>query len=181
MFAIYILTTLWHVQLGVSELQRFLLKLIGAADWYEVFEPRRKVAHTICHEDSARTLSAFTFSLEICDQLFRMGLPVYLVRPWDALPGICIQNTVDTINHKDLYPEEAALNPTHRAIFHGAANDPMKYISIYNHSGSYFRYADPFGSFCAPVAALATPVVVTPAEKALKRETMWQTYFPCTF
>ena len=97
----YIPTTLRHVQLGVSKLQRFLLELIGAADWYEVFEPCWKVAHTICHKDSARTLGAFTFSLEICDQLFRMGLPVYLVRPWDALPGIRIQNTVDTINHKD--------------------------------------------------------------------------------
>ena len=75
----YILMTLQCMQLRVSELQRFLLKLIGAADWYEVFEPRRKVAHTIYHEDSARTLDAFTFSLEICDQLFCMGLPVYLV------------------------------------------------------------------------------------------------------
>ena len=75
----YISTTLRCVQLGVSELQRFLLELIGAADWHEVFEPRRKVAHTICHKDPARTLGAFTNSLEVCDQLFRMGLPVYLV------------------------------------------------------------------------------------------------------
>jgi hypothetical protein len=177
----YIPTTLRRMQLGVSELQRFLLELIGAADWYEVFEPRRKVARSTWDKDPARTLGAFTNDLQVCDQLFRMGLPVYLIRPWDALPSIRIQNAINTTNHKDLYPEEAARNPTHRAIFHGAASDVRKYISIYNHSGSYFRYADPFGSVCAPVAALAPPAVVTRAEQALKRETKRQTYSPCTF
>jgi hypothetical protein len=177
----YIPANLRHVQLGVSELQRFLLELIGAADWYEVFEPRRKVANSTWHNDPARTLGAFTNNLEVCDQLFHMGLPVYLVRPWDELPTIHIQKTVNTTNYKDFYPEEAAVDPTHRPIFRGAAYDPRKYISIYNHSGSYFRYADPFGSVCAPVAALATPAVVTRAEQALKRETKRQIYSPCMF
>jgi len=176
----HIPTTLRRVQLGVSALQRFLLELIGAADWYEVFEPRRKVAHSTWDKDPARTLGAFTNDLQVCDQLFRIGLPVYLVRPWDELPSIRIQNVVNTIKHKDLYPEEAALNPTHRAIFHGAANDLRKYVSIYNHSGSCLRYADPFGSVCAPVVALASPTVVTRAEQALKRETKRQIYSPCT-
>ena len=175
----YIPTTLRRAQLGVSGLQRLLLELIGAADWYEEFEPRQKVARSTWDQDPARTLGAFTDSLEVCDRLFRMGLPVYLVRPWDELPGIRIQHDVSTISHKDRYPEEAAINPTHRAIFHGAANDLRKYTSIYNHCESYFRYADPFGSVCAPVAALVPPAVVTRAEQALKRETRRQTYSPC--
>ena len=75
----YIPTTLRRVQLGVCELQRFLLELIGAADWYETFEPRSKVAHTICHKEPARTLGAFTNNLEVCDKLFCMGLPVYMI------------------------------------------------------------------------------------------------------
>jgi hypothetical protein len=177
----YIPTTLRRVQLSVSELQRFLLELIGAADWFEVFEPRRKVAHSTWYKDPARTLGAFTNDLEICDQLFRMGLPVCLVRPWDELPGIRIENTVNAFNHKDLYPEEAARRPTHRAVFHGAVNDVSKYVSIYNHSVSYCEYADPFGSICSPVAALPTPVVVTRTEQALKRETKRQIYSPCPF
>ena len=175
----YILMTLQCMQLGMSGLQRLLLKLIGVADWYKVFEPCQKVARSTWDKDPARTLSAFMNSLEVCDQLFHMGLPVYLVRPWDELPSICIQDDVNMISHKDLYPEEAAINPTHWVIFHGAVNDLNKYVSIYNHCQSYFQYADPFGSVYTPVAAPVPPAVVTHAEQALKRETKRQTYSPC--
>ena len=177
----HIPTTLWHVQLGVRELQRYLLELMGAVDWYEMFEPRRVMACPTWGKDPARALGAFTDNPNTCEQLFRIGLPVWFVRPWDELPTIRIQNTVTVISYQDFYPQEPASSPTHKAVFRGAANDLRKYVSIYNYSRSCFRYPDPFGRVRAPGPALATPAVVTHADQALKRETKRQLYSPCMF
>jgi len=177
----HIPTTLRCVQLSVHELQRYLLELIGAMDWYEIFEPCWTVARSTWDKDLAHTLGAFMNNSNTCDQLFRIGLPVWFVRPCDELPTIRIQNTVTMINYQDFYPQKPVFKPNHRAIFHGASNDLQKYISIYNYSRSCFWYTDPFGRVRAPGAALATPAVVTHAEQALKRESKCQIYSPCMF
>ena len=177
----YVPTTLRRVQLGVREAQRYILELIAAADWYEKYEPRLKLpAPPSWSMVPARTIGAFTNNLTDCDSLFRMGLPVWLIRPWEALPSIRVQKTLDTIEHKALYPEEPASRPSHRAIFIGAATDPRKYSAIYDFSVSHFLYADPFGTVRAPPAALA-PAVVSQTEKALQREIKRQAYSPCVF
>jgi len=134
----HIPTTMQCMQLGVHKLQRYLLELIGAKDWYEIFEPHRTVARSTWEKDLARTLGAFTNNPDTCDQLFCIRLPVWFVRPWDKLPTIRVQNTVTTINYQDFYPQEPDFKPNHRAIFHGASNYLQKYIRIYNYSRSCF-------------------------------------------
>ncbi|KAG6914082.1 hypothetical protein DXG01_002499, partial [Tephrocybe rancida] len=63
------------------ELQRLALELCGRLTFLEIVLPKSKEPPTKSAPEAAKVIGAFTMNLTVCEDLFRIGIPVYLIRP----------------------------------------------------------------------------------------------------
>lgn len=84
------------IVLQVAEFQRISLDVIGFLDWRQIYNPRiMNSTNTIPNPVNDRLLGAFTFDPTICQILHLAGVPVWLIRPREAIrPTTNIYNIV---------------------------------------------------------------------------------------
>jgi hypothetical protein len=171
----FIATNFRTMQLGVRETQRMYLELLAVLDYEEIYRPLMDGLSTNALSyppATAKVMGAFTMDLTICDRLFRAGIPVWLMRPFDELHSIRVRALAPLQVAGNLIPLDATTRPTHPTIYCGGGDNIAKYHALARHVLSYLRYPNPFGSIRAKQ-------LITPPPPQSKREERRQQYTPC--
>lgn len=106
--------------------------------------------------------------------MYRVGLPVWLIRLWKALHSIRIVSVVSAQLVQGNVVLDAAIRPSYPAIF--TAGSPMdKYHALVNHLLGYLAYPDPFGLMRAQATIGPPP----PLPRLSRKELRSQRYTPC--
>lgn len=171
----HISTNFRVVQLGVRAVQRAYLELLACLDFVELFKP-------LMHRGSAsipalsNRIGTITTDINVCNQMYRAGLPVWLIRPWNALHSIRMVNTVAVQYPAGIVAVDPAIRPSYPAIFtRGSPGD--KYRSLVDHILGYLTYPDPFNT----TRALASVQPPAPLPGPSRKEQRAQRYTPCNY
>lgn len=79
-----------NVVQNVGELQRTCLELLGWVKFVTTFLPRtflRASEDNKSYDVDSSIMGAFTYSIPVAQRLFRIGVPVFLIRPFKLLPS----------------------------------------------------------------------------------------------
>ncbi|TFK58309.1 hypothetical protein BDN72DRAFT_866042, partial [Pluteus cervinus] len=157
-------TTFFDTSFGVRSIQRLYLMITALLDWHEVFLPKLGQNATGAAVAVASVMGAFTTSTEVGDELYRMGIPVWLVRPSSDVPKARVQ-ALKTLIEPSILP----LHP-HRyknySIFTGSNTDPKFLPSIIRELHRHLTYPNPFGLDIAPRDLSAPPMLVDSASQS---------------
>jgi hypothetical protein len=167
----FIATNFRTMQLGVRETQRIYLELLAALDYEEIYRPLMVGSSTNTPPVIAKVMGAFTVDLTICDQLFRAGIPVWLLRPYSELHSIRVRALAPLQVADDVFALDPVTRPTHPTIYCGGGDNAEKYRALAQHVLGYLRYPNPFGSIRAKHS-------ITPPPQS-KREKRRQEHTPC--
>jgi hypothetical protein len=170
----FIPTNLRTVQLSVREAQRVFLEITAYLDYLEIFKSNMDGLSLSSHDRRDRIMGAFTHDLDVCDRLFRAGIPVWLVRPCCVLQSIRIRKVVPLRVAQGILPLGLPPLPRHPSIYCGPAGSPNKFLAIAQHTCNFLKLPNPFVSIRAVLRADAPP----PAEPS-NRELRRQRYTPC--
>lgn len=168
----FIPTNFRTVQLSVREAQRVFLEITAYLDYLEIL--KGNLDGLLSHGKRRQFMGAFTHDLDICDRLFRAGIPVWLVRPCHDLPSMRVRKVVPLSAAKSILPLGLPPLPTHPSIYRGPGGSCEKFLAITQHASNFLRLPNPFTSTRAVLRADAPP----PAEPS-KRELKQKRYTPC--
>ncbi|TFK60407.1 hypothetical protein BDN72DRAFT_779451, partial [Pluteus cervinus] len=150
-------TTFMDASFGVRSVQRLYLMITALLDWHLVFLPKLHQNSTGAAVVVASVMGAFTTSVEVGDELYRMGVPVWFIRPTSEIPNARIQ-ALKTLIEPSILP----LHP-HRyknyTIFNGPSTDPGFLRSLVNELHRHLNYPNPFGVDVAPRDLIAPPML----------------------
>lgn len=124
------------VALELAYLQRVFLETYGRWQWFEKWVPRLKDVNSF-HETDPNVMGAFTEELDDVADLFRIGIPVWLVRPLEQQPTVRIDQFVLPLDEVDL-----KLLPLHNSSLQLDVSDEVPpYPIIYRGlHGGFVRY-----------------------------------------
>ncbi|KAF9459565.1 hypothetical protein BDZ94DRAFT_1239143 [Collybia nuda] len=143
----HISTNFRSVQLGVHATQRVYLELLACLDYMEIYRPRMD-GPTHSQFAVSNRIGTFTTDVNICNRMYRAGIPVWLIRPSNSLHSICIMSVAPAQMPNGILELEPAIRPSYPAIYTGGSTI-NKYLALANHSLVYLVYPDPFGSIRA--------------------------------
>ncbi|KAF9456582.1 hypothetical protein BDZ94DRAFT_1315007 [Collybia nuda] len=143
----HISTNFRSVQLGVRATQRVYLELLACLDYMEIYRPRMDES-THSRFAVSNRIGTFTTDVNICNRMYRAGIPVWLIRPSNSLHSIHIASVAPVQMPNDILKLEPAIRPSYPAIYTGGSIRD-KYLALANHSLGYLVYPDPFGSIRA--------------------------------
>ncbi|KAF8057832.1 hypothetical protein FPV67DRAFT_557001 [Lyophyllum atratum] len=157
----YLPTSFRLAQLLVRETQRMALELHACLDFADIYKARL-IQNAQVDPDAklARVVGTFTTSLEICADLFRAKIPVYLVRPFAEATSIRILEVVTPITAEGFIPLDEAVNPTYKAIYRGRTCT-AKYAAMLMFTRGLQTYPNPFGHTCVTPRTEPLPATTT--------------------
>ena len=129
------------MKLIVRELQQVFLELLAFLDFKEIYRHGRRETVVVHH-----LMGAFTTSQLVCQGMLDAGLPVWLIRPYDTLHSICIQDMVSMKQPRDFFPVDASIRPSYPTIFEGKEDDISKYFAISKQVVNLWAFPNPFVS-----------------------------------
>ncbi|KAG6875823.1 hypothetical protein C0992_002164, partial [Termitomyces sp. T32_za158] len=140
-----------RARLCVREVQRAYLELWALIDWRDVFQPRvtGRIVHT---GEIAGVVGCFTYNIGTCEDLYRAGIPVYLIRDFTTLHTMRIKTVITPI-----IPDETItsnLNVRYSTIYTGAATSSDKYRAIRRFTHFFHGFANPFNKHRVPLPRL---------------------------
>ena len=107
----FISTSFFNAQLSVQELQRMYLELMGFLNYEDFFHQETgSLART------ANIMGAFTTSLAVCEQMYHVGVPVWLIHPHSTLHSIRILQLMPVTYAETEMPLEASVLPKYAPI-----------------------------------------------------------------
>lgn len=168
----FILASYSSMHQTVCELQCVFLDLRGFLDFEENY----------CHETNASKtncalMGVFTMDLTVAQDLFKAGVPVWLIWPLSKLPSIHVWKLVPLTRPEDMsIPLDASVYPSYSTIFHGCGDCQEKHTAISNDATSCLRYPNPFGT-THPLPIVNAPPVVP----STKWEAQSKKYSPCEY
>jgi hypothetical protein len=140
----FISVTFRATQIIVCETQRILLELRALLDYQELYRPRMDMAASF--SVNASIMGAFTNDLVECDTLFRIGIPVWLIRPYTELSSIRVKALTQIQFASGTIPLDPPSGSSLPTVYVGPANCLEKYVAIANYVSRLLRFPDPFGS-----------------------------------
>ncbi|TFK60990.1 hypothetical protein BDN72DRAFT_778742, partial [Pluteus cervinus] len=154
----HVTTDFSNTQFTFRGLQRVYLYLYALLDWEEVFCPRLLSNKEGAGVAVSQVVGAFTTDPELGDSLYRMGIPVWLIRPYKDLVNAHVHDLTS------LKPPstELILTPSRYkafSIFKGQNDGPLIYGAIMYQLHIHTRYPSPFGQDVAPTNVLAPPLL----------------------
>jgi len=164
------------VQLSVREAQRAFLEITAYLDHLEISKGNLDGSHLSSHGRRYQIMGAFTHDLDVCDRLFRAGIPVWLVRPCRDLPSMHIRTVVPLWAAESILPLDLPPLPPHPSIYRGPGGSPKKFLAIAQHARNFLKLPNPFVSTRAVLRADAPPLA-EPSKRELRR----QHHTPCEF
>ncbi|TFK58126.1 hypothetical protein BDN72DRAFT_907053, partial [Pluteus cervinus] len=150
----HITTNITNTQFTVRGLQPVYLYLYALLDWHKVFIPRLLTNAQGAGVAVSRVLGAFVTSTSIRDELYRMGIPVWLVRPFRDLPNAHVLSVADLASPSTML----TLSPSRYkaySIFQGRTFDRQVHNAIITELRTHTSYPNPFGRDIAPTNPLA--------------------------
>ncbi|KAK0505591.1 hypothetical protein EDD18DRAFT_1344405 [Armillaria luteobubalina] len=177
--------SLEKVQLNVQETQRVSLYLQALLDYMLVYKPR---INSISDSTAVRTADsgvtgAFTTNMQIAQDFFRAGIPVWIIRTVDQLSTICIDN----VEHFRL-PSFFLSLKQHRAKFqpvfkgHGAMAE--KYYAFDRFTRSHIRFPNVFawtdvsGQLAPPLNPPSAPVASSSSSRKDRKRSPYARHVP---
>ena len=165
----FIATSFTTMHLGVREFQRVYLELTALLKFEE-----RVCSQSMSSKNwkvNNNIMGVFTHDLAVCNQFYRAGIPVWLIRPYSALHSIRIKALKPLTRAVDILPLEPSSHPTYPPIYRGPGDVLEKYIALASNILGYLKYPNPFSSVRAqPLAMLPPPS---------KHEDRSRLYSPC--
>jgi hypothetical protein len=133
----------------VREAQRVFLELEALLDFEDIYRPRMALPSASFHA-SSNLIGGFTMDVNVCDNLFRAGNPVWLVRPYITLHSVRVRalaplQTADRIVSLD--PPSGLPQCT---LYSGPANKLEKYAAIVWHIHQILHPDDEVASLGSP-------------------------------
>jgi hypothetical protein len=168
----FILTSFFTMCRGIRELQRVYLELTALLDFEEHYHSQSRSSDKV----NDKLMGAFTHDPTVCDELYRAGIPVWLIRPYHELHSIRIKSLKPLIKPMDFFPLKASSRPVYPSIYRGPGDVLEKYVALGRSMLDYLKYPNPF-AFVRSLP-LATPL---PVAAPSKREIRNQRYTPCKF
>ncbi len=163
--------TFERLHLCVAETQRLALELRAYLDYYLLYRPRIDSPNAVPPSAPKSDLaSTFTTSTTVAQELFKAGIPVWLLRSLSVLPATQIDRVVKVMlctECVDLQPCPLRL----REVYVGAATDEKKYQAFERFTRSHFTVPNPF--LWTPGVCQQHPVLLTPPQETAHR------YQPC--
>jgi hypothetical protein len=157
------------MQRGVRELQRTFLQLKGFLD----FEERYRL-ETGTPAAALDLMGAFTWDPIVCQNLFRAGVPVWLIRPYSALRSIRVRKLVPVTRAQGLLSLAPCSRPNCPTLYRGPGDRIEKYLALQASVLDLLKFPNPFGLSCTK------PVVPPPPLAVLsKRQERSKRYSPC--
>ncbi|THU75843.1 hypothetical protein K435DRAFT_209485 [Dendrothele bispora CBS 962.96] len=138
--------------------QRLFLELFARRQWLLVYLPQAEEVNSN-NEVNRRIMGAFTDNLDTADRLFRMGIPVWLVRSTAHLDLTRIDKHVvpldETFDHRlplrdpDLELDVSHRVPEHELIYTGLPGSYKRYLKMAQYVYNLYSYTSLLGSFGA--------------------------------
>lgn len=125
-----------RVFLQLACLQRVFLETYARWQWVMNWKPRWKDVDR-CHEVDRRLMGAFTDRLDIAADLFRVGIPVWLVRGVEDYPTTRIDAMVAPLDETETH--QLQLRDFEFPIDVSDDNHPVIYTGL---PGKYLRYTE---------------------------------------
>jgi hypothetical protein len=116
------------VQLSVQEAQGFFLEITAHLDYFEIFKVNMDGSSPSSHGRQDRSIGAFTHDFDVCDHLFRAGIPAWLVTPCRVLQSILIREVVPFRVAEDVLP--LGLPPNSSFHIPWTRKNPKPFVSI---------------------------------------------------
>jgi hypothetical protein len=152
----FISTTFRATQIIVRETQRVSLELRALLDFEAFYQPRMSL--TSSFSANMGIMGAFTYNLITCHDLFRAGIPVWLIRPYTEVASIRIKALAQLQFPLGTIPLDPPAGSPLPKIYVGPANRLEKYVAIAHYVSQLLQFPDPFGSVRAtPLASLPQP------------------------
>ncbi|THU92862.1 hypothetical protein K435DRAFT_862048 [Dendrothele bispora CBS 962.96] len=165
-------TTQEECFLYLSCLQRQYLELYARLKWITVYTPRLRDVDNSCPVD-CHVIGAFTEDLDVAAQLYRTGIPIWVVRPVDELCHVRIDQVVEPITEsfnqhipiRDSadYIDVTDAVPAHPVIYNGLPGKAERYIRM-------GRYIKNFNSY-SMMGVFGTGSTVSPSSSAMSLST----------
>jgi hypothetical protein len=137
-------TSFKEMVFGVAETQRWYLELVAVLDWIMIF--KRRMDGNLPRADTvAHVVGAFTENPRYVQAAFRAGIPVWFLRPLEALPlDVNILSVATPRSPADfLVMADWAESPSFPVI-HNGPNSVEKVRQIHKYARTRFQYPDPF-------------------------------------
>jgi hypothetical protein len=138
-------TTFSEMRFGITEFQRYYLKVRGCLDYLEIYKPRmdgRKPAA----ETVANCVGSFTNIPRIVQDFQTAGLPVWFLRPskiWETPVNCNILEITVPLKPADVLCVSQH-DPPFAPIYRGPATDYRRHSAIHDHSRMWLVFKDPF-------------------------------------
>jgi hypothetical protein len=157
----FIFTSFFTVRLGVCQLQRVYLELTSLLDYEEHYRFGRSSKWIA----NLNMMGAFTTELAICEHLFQVGIPVWLVRPSSTLHSIHIKALALLTKANEHLPLNPSLCPSYSSIYCRWGDVIDKYFVIAKDVLGYLRYPNPFGDMHAQPLVTPPPPTSGPSRR----------------
>ena len=176
-------------QRTIRHLQRVLLEWDAWLRYWEVFLPRMGLTHrsdATADEVKPTAIGCFVYRTEDAEAMHRAGLPFWLIRPYEYVLALDVQEIGDIVKATDMELSAVPHPRDNRVIFTGAATDSRRHENIRGAGRALLSFTDPFSAVAAPtrlIPDLKASVSQSPGEiRALnKAERRQITGSPCKY
>lgn len=107
------------IRLG-AQVQRLCLELAGLLKYFEVVVPRMKSLATFKVDDLENCLGAFTYDPDMAWKLWRVGIPVWHIKPLDVNMNVQMVHELVEWHWYVRRPRDAPMGPWVPAVINGA-------------------------------------------------------------
>ncbi|KAG6834115.1 hypothetical protein H0H93_011821 [Arthromyces matolae] len=131
-----------RARLTVREAQRAFLELMACLDYWDIYKPRLSGQEKFFGEVAAVN-GCFTYNMGVCEDMYRIGVPVYLIRSQFHYETSRVKDVVTAIRPAGNVNMNLATT-SYPVIYRGAATSLEKYSSHYQWRRLYQSFANPF-------------------------------------
>ncbi|KAK1219196.1 hypothetical protein PQX77_018092, partial [Marasmius sp. AFHP31] len=117
--------------------QRAYIELVARLSWFQDFLPHVRDPSSVAPQRTTDVVGALTGDIEICERLYRAGIPVWLARELDRKEGIRVDEwitpppTTDSVSLRDtgMILSLVDASPPHPVVYEGlvSANNHERY------------------------------------------------------
>jgi hypothetical protein len=165
----FVSSSFFTMRRHMREHQRVYLELEAFLNFNDMYRHEKGTPNVAIH-----LMGAFTTDPLICQALFEAGVPVWLIRPFSALPSIRIRTMVVLRLARDFVCLNPCTHPTYPSIYRGRSDAVTKYRAINAQILECLKYPNPFGTSRA-----ITSVAAPPLAELSKRQVRSKKYSPC--
>ena len=165
----FVSSSFFTMRQHVREHQQVYLELEAFLNFNETYRHEKGTPTVAIH-----LMGAFTTDPLICQALFEVGLPVWLIQPFSALPSIRIRTMAVLRPAQGFICLDPCTHPTYLSIYRGRSDVVAKYRAINAQILKCLKYPNPFGTSRA-----ITSVAAPPLAELSKLQVRSKKYSPC--